>query len=718
MLPQNPLLDFAGDPGISERMRGPSRLNKTGKNVPPSGREAFPFVLMGAGEKPAASTPALPIPTEEASRSLNGWTTVSGDPAAPTDPGLENGEPGFVLTRKGPDPEDRVDAGADAADPGTDIGVEEKFLETVSADFPESGQTNPGTDDDPESGPVGLGPAEGLASGGPGGGSGWVLAPADPAPSPTIGQLSGSREPSVKAPMVTGIPPVGETGIGTSAVMPAEPSGRPTVPQPTTGVPEPVTEELGSQRVGPRMPDSATLAVRPESGGALAGPLDSGNDRLPAGQGSADPAVDANIEGAEAKTHGPAVVGSDTRDNGQGPEVAQAPARGPLSGPVEQNPPHLSKLPEDPVPAKSGAAGKTPEVGAEPPPGAPNPSEGRNGRPMPPWSTGSLRQTAPPPAATITEQRAEAAGASADGNAGDRAAGSPSTRERFPAPVPETETRVDQGSDRTVRETADPLDPKLRFRTAVVEANPRLKPATAPDGKEIAAEPVAVKDQKKTEGQDPAAGVRSRQEPALPFATTDARGDGEEIVGPRLGRGPGGMVTADGSAVPRSISSQGNQPSTGAGASASDWRSAVDPADFMPKLVERAVMTVKGGRSEMQLVLKPAFLGQVRMSVSTQNQHVTIRIVAETLMVKDAIEDNINLLKAELQHQGLQVDDFEVTLSRDSHRDEPQAKYQRMFRPGSRPEGRTDRDDTGKNPGEKTPEGRNAGGSGRIDFFA
>ena len=63
------------------------------------------------------------------------------------------------------------------------------------------------------------------------------------------------------------------------------------------------------------------------------------------------------------------------------------------------------------------------------------------------------------------------------------------------------------------------------------------------------------------------------------------------------------------------------------------------------------------------------------MQIVTESQQVAVRIVAEFPMVKEMLESNLNQLKAELQAQGLEVDELEVSVAHDSRaEDDPYQK--------------------------------------------
>ena len=86
------------------------------------------------------------------------------------------------------------------------------------------------------------------------------------------------------------------------------------------------------------------------------------------------------------------------------------------------------------------------------------------------------------------------------------------------------------------------------------------------------------------------------------------------------------------------------------------------------QLVEKAALNLRNGKSEVRIELKPELLGQVRMQISTDNHRVTIRIMAALPIAKEMIENNLHQLKAEFQSHGLEIEKFEVSLSKGNDR--------------------------------------------------
>lgn len=137
------------------------------------------------------------------------------------------------------------------------------------------------------------------------------------------------------------------------------------------------------------------------------------------------------------------------------------------------------------------------------------------------------------------------------------------------------------------------------------------------------------------------------------------------------------------------------------------------------QIVQKAVLSLHNGQHEVQLELKPDFLGHIRMQIVSEGQHVAIKMVAEFPFVKDMLENNLHQLKADLQAQGLDIDQLEVSLAHDSHaeRDLHQtdaAAKLKVVKNG------TDSDDGSSEESGQTqsPEGGGPMTQTAIDFFA
>jgi hypothetical protein len=90
-----------------------------------------------------------------------------------------------------------------------------------------------------------------------------------------------------------------------------------------------------------------------------------------------------------------------------------------------------------------------------------------------------------------------------------------------------------------------------------------------------------------------------------------------------------------------------------------------DRGGILDQIVFRAAYRLRNGQSQLRLDLKPEFLGNLRMQISTRKQMVTLKILAEHPLAKEVIETHLHQLKTDLLQQGLEVDDIEVALGDD-----------------------------------------------------
>jgi flagellar hook-length control protein FliK len=85
-------------------------------------------------------------------------------------------------------------------------------------------------------------------------------------------------------------------------------------------------------------------------------------------------------------------------------------------------------------------------------------------------------------------------------------------------------------------------------------------------------------------------------------------------------------------------------------------------------LVRTTAFLLKNGRQEARMALQPESLGHLKIRILTENQQVTVKVMAETVVAKELLENNLHQLKADFQNQGLEISKFDVSLSQDSDR--------------------------------------------------
>jgi flagellar hook-length control protein FliK len=116
----------------------------------------------------------------------------------------------------------------------------------------------------------------------------------------------------------------------------------------------------------------------------------------------------------------------------------------------------------------------------------------------------------------------------------------------------------------------------------------------------------------------------------------------------------------------------------------------------MDQIVDKASLRSIGGRSEIQIRLKPEFLGNVQMNIATDNNQLVVRVVTDQVVVKDIIETQLHQLKAELQNQGLTIEKFDVMVNPDADNQHQREQFSQMFKQPSSQHGRRQRQKQGQ----------------------
>jgi flagellar hook-length control protein FliK len=146
--------------------------------------------------------------------------------------------------------------------------------------------------------------------------------------------------------------------------------------------------------------------------------------------------------------------------------------------------------------------------------------------------------------------------------------------------------------------------------------------------------------------------------------------------------------------------------------------------DVVRQIVQR--MTLRSDRQQSQMVirLKPDFLGQVRLQVTTEGQQVMVRMDAESVMVKEIVEQNMAHLKAELSQHGLEIEKFDVFVGNDNdgwRSGQQQAGFRQASKRSGKPSDQASTDDDGSHqPKDSSNQGPRAASSaaGEVDYFA
>jgi flagellar hook-length control protein FliK len=136
------------------------------------------------------------------------------------------------------------------------------------------------------------------------------------------------------------------------------------------------------------------------------------------------------------------------------------------------------------------------------------------------------------------------------------------------------------------------------------------------------------------------------------------------------------------------------------------------------QIVQKAALSLHYGQHEVQLHLKPDFLGHIRMQIISEGQQIAIKMVAEFPFVKDMLENNLHQLKTELQAQGLDIDELEVSVSHDSHAERDVQQNAEAAKRQAGKTGTDSEDGSSEEPGQTQSRDGDQMAETAIDYFA
>lgn len=96
----------------------------------------------------------------------------------------------------------------------------------------------------------------------------------------------------------------------------------------------------------------------------------------------------------------------------------------------------------------------------------------------------------------------------------------------------------------------------------------------------------------------------------------------------------------------------------------------LNQTEIIQQVVEKAKLSLNRDHNEIMIKLKPEILGNIRLNISTENHHVTIKVLADSSTVKEILESNLHHLKIGFINQGLEIGSFDVMVG-----DEPKDFY-------------------------------------------
>ena len=80
------------------------------------------------------------------------------------------------------------------------------------------------------------------------------------------------------------------------------------------------------------------------------------------------------------------------------------------------------------------------------------------------------------------------------------------------------------------------------------------------------------------------------------------------------------------------------------------------------QVIRDAVVSVKNGRMEVVLQLRPPGLGAVRMQLSLQGRTISVRLSVDNALVREVVEHYLPQLRSVLREEGFLLDRFEVSV--------------------------------------------------------
>ena len=142
-------------------------------------------------------------------------------------------------------------------------------------------------------------------------------------------------------------------------------------------------------------------------------------------------------------------------------------------------------------------------------------------------------------------------------------------------------------------------------------------------------------------------------------------------------------------------------------------------SQVLSQITEKAVISIKNGKQEIKIRLKPDSLGLLRINIKTENNRVMLKIFTETPMVKEIIHSNINHLNNALSNHGLEIDKLEVFIGHDPEQNEGSLNKKEFFQTSNSHNESEEQDDELSFESDKTTRSKGAKrGAGLVDFFA
>ncbi|MCD6560862.1 MAG: flagellar hook-length control protein FliK [Deltaproteobacteria bacterium] len=142
-------------------------------------------------------------------------------------------------------------------------------------------------------------------------------------------------------------------------------------------------------------------------------------------------------------------------------------------------------------------------------------------------------------------------------------------------------------------------------------------------------------------------------------------------------------------------------------------------SQVLSQITEKAVISIKNGKQEIKIRLKPDSLGLLRIDIKTENNRVMLKIFTETPTVKEVIQSNISHLNNAFSNHGLEIDKLEVFIGLDPGQSEGNLNKKEFFQTSNRHNESEEQDDELSFETDKTTRSKGSKReTGLVDFFA
>lgn len=93
----------------------------------------------------------------------------------------------------------------------------------------------------------------------------------------------------------------------------------------------------------------------------------------------------------------------------------------------------------------------------------------------------------------------------------------------------------------------------------------------------------------------------------------------------------------------------------------------VDKDNLLQQIVNKVKVDVKNNNSQIKINLKPNILGEMSIKLSMDEGVITAKAIVQDYQVKQLVESNLSQLKDNLEKQGIDITNFEVSVGQDSN---------------------------------------------------